>query len=212
MHGLINRAIQCFVADTYGAERWAAVAQCVGVGPDGFEAMLDYDDSVSDMLLDTVSSQLGKPDAAILEDLGTYLVSHETMRGVRRLLRFCGASFVDFLHELEDLPSRAVLAMPDLELPDLELRQEAEGRYRLFVLSERRGWGDVMVGLLRAMADDYGALVLLEMAPGASAIAVIEISLLDQAHSEGRSFSLAGQGFGPGTAGFGVAAPRRGGA
>ncbi len=196
MHGLINRAIQCFVADTYGDDRWAAAAQSAGISVEGFEPMLDYDDSVTDSLLDTVSQLLDKPDSVILEDLGTYLVSHETMRGIRRLLRFCGVNFVDFLHELEDLPARARLALPDLQLPDLELRAEAEGRYRLFVLSERRGWGDVMVGLLRAMADDYGALVLLEMAPGASAIAVIDIRLLDQSHSEGRSFSLAGQGFG----------------
>jgi hypothetical protein len=191
MHGLINRSIQLFMRDTYGPERWRAVARAAGVGPDGFEPMLDYDDSVTDTLLAMVATHLDKPESAVLEDLGTYLVSHGTTRGVRRLLRFSGESFADFLHSLDDLPSRARLAMPDLELPELELREDPGGRFRLFVLSTQRGWGYVMLGLLRAMADDYGALVMIEMAPGASSVAVIEIALLDGAWAEGRSFSLA---------------------
>jgi hypothetical protein len=155
--------------------------------------MLDYDDSVTDTLLAMVATHLDKPEAAVLEDLGTYLVSHETTRGVRRLLRFSGETFTDFLHSLDDLPSRVRLAMPDLDLPELELREDPGGRFRLFVLSTQRGWGYVLLGLLRALADDYGALVMIDMAPGASSVAVIEISLLDGAFAQGRSFSLAGE-------------------
>lgn len=191
MHGLINRSIQSFVSDTYGPDVWGNVANSAGLESEGFEPMLMYDDSVTDSLLTEVSSALDKPEAALLEDLGTYLVSHASGRGVRRLLRFSGETYGDFLYALDDLPSRAKLAMPDLELPELELREEAGGRFRLFVCSMHRGWGFVMMGLLRAMADDYGALVLLEMPPGASSIAIIEIRLLDSEFAEGRSFSLA---------------------
>jgi len=191
MHGLINRSIQCFVRDTYGDGRWRAVARAAGVGHEGFEPMLDYDDSVTDTLLAMVSTTLDKPEAEVLEDLGTYLVAHETTRGVRRLLRFSGETFADFLYSLDDLPSRTRLAMPALELPELELREDSSGRFRLFVLSTQRGWGYVMLGLLRALADDYGALVTIEMAPGASSVAVIEIALLDGAFAEGRRFALA---------------------
>lgn len=35
MHGLINRSIQCFVQDTYGAELWADVAADAGLRPRG---------------------------------------------------------------------------------------------------------------------------------------------------------------------------------
>jgi len=199
MHGLINRSIQLFIRDTYGEERWRAIARSAGVGPEGFEPMLEYDDSVTDTLLAMVATHLDKPEAAVLEDVGTYLVSHETTRGVRRLLRFSGETFADFLHSLDDLPSRARLAVPDLDLPELELREDSGGRFRLFVLSTQRGWGCVMLGLLRSMADDYGALVMIDMAPGASSVAVIEIDLLDGAFAEGRSFSLAESALAPGT-------------
>ena len=45
MHGLINRAIQCFLRDTYGADLWAQVAEASEIGVEGFEAMLDYPDA-----------------------------------------------------------------------------------------------------------------------------------------------------------------------
>lgn len=190
MHGLINRSIQLFVQDTYGEETWWTIARAADIGPDGFEPMLAYDVSVTDRLLTEVSNILDKPPAMVLEDLGTYLVSHPNMRRVRRLLRFSGDTFTDFLHSLDDLPARCKLALPDLDLPDLELREELGGQIRVFVCSEHRGWGYVLMGLLRAMADDYGALILLDMAPGPSSIAVIEGQLLDTDYAEGRSFSL----------------------
>lgn len=192
MHGLVNHAVQCFVRDAYGAEQWRAVARAAGVGPEGFEPMLDYDDHVTHDLLLAAAKRLGKAPEALLEDLGTYLVSHESQRSVRRLLRFSGETFSDFLHALEDLPSRAKLAMPDLDLPELELREDPPGCFRLFVLARQPAWGYVMLGLLRAMADDFGALVVIDIAPGTSSVTVIEISLHDGAFAAGRSFSLAG--------------------
>jgi hypothetical protein len=44
--------------------------------------------------------------------------------------------------------------------------------------------------MLRAMADDYGALVLLDHRGADSKRAVIEVRLLDPAFADGRSFDL----------------------
>ena len=192
MHGLINRSIEGFLRDTYGEARWADVAEAAGIGAEGFEPMLDYDDTVTDRLLAAVSTRLDRPEGQLLEDLGTHLIAKPGGTAVRRLLRFSGETFEEFLHGLDDLPSRARLAVPGLDLPDLELREDADGRFRVFVFSTQRGWGFVMLGLLRAMADDYGALATLDMAPGASTVAVIEIQLHESAFSAMRNFSLGG--------------------
>ena len=192
MHGLINRSIEGFLRDTYGEARWADVAEAAGIGAEGFEPMLDYDDTVTDRLLAAVSTRLDRPEGQLLEDLGTHLIAKPGGTAVRRLLRFSGETFEEFLHGLDDLPSRARLAVPGLDLPDLELREDADGRFRVFVFSTQRGWGFVMLGLLRAMADDYGALATLDMAPGASTVAVIEIQLHESAFSAMRNLSLGG--------------------
>ena len=48
--------------------------------------------------------------------------------------------------------------------------------------------------MLRAMADDYGALVLLDYAEPQDGLETVAIRLLDAAHAEGRRFSLAAGG------------------
>lgn len=193
MHGLMNRAIQCFVRDTYGAAAWHDVAVQTDLGPHGFEAMLRYDDEVTWRVLALASRRLSKPEDAVLEDLGTYLVSNPKVEALRRLLRFGGVDFVDFLHSLEELADRARLAVPDLVLPRIELEALSDDRFRLRCQVERPGFGHVLVGVLRAMADDYGALAIIEREGAADGWEVVEVDLMLAGFTEGRDFDLAGR-------------------
>ncbi len=190
MHGLINRSIQCFVTDTYGHQNWAAVAARADVGEDGFEAMLTYDTAVTDAVLEAATQLLQKPRDMLLEDLGTYLASHPNVEALRRLLRFGGATFQEFLHSLDELHDRALLAVPDLTMPQLELRDHGVTDFTLIVRHDYPGFGHVVVGMLRAMADDYGALALLEHKGRADDVETIAIELLVSGFSEGRHFEL----------------------
>jgi hypothetical protein len=193
MHGLVNRSLQGFLRDTYGAAIWGNVARKARLGFDGFEPMMSYDPALTEAVLAAAARILNRPPESVLEDLGTYLVSHPNTERVRRLLRFGGESFDDFLHSLEDLPERARLALPDFNLPGLDLVECGEGRYKLLITAPLVGAGHVMMGLLRAMADDYGALVLMEPLANQGRVEVIQIQLLDQRHSVGRQFDLVGQ-------------------
>ena len=195
MHGLINRSIQCFVRDTYGPAVWAQVTRDAALGFDSFEALLIYDTALTDAVITAVAQVLRRPRESVLEDLGTYLVSHPNTESLRRLLRFGGVDFVDFVHSMEDLPDRGHLALPDLDLPRLRLVDQGDGVFCLHCSGMLPGIGHVVMGLLRAMADDYGALVLLDHA-GTTAgdgqmCEMISINLLDQRHSAGRRFDLA---------------------
>ncbi|MDJ0630148.1 MAG: heme NO-binding domain-containing protein [Rhodobacter sp.] len=190
MHGLINRSIECFLRDTYGAEAWVRIAQRSGADETGFEAMLSYEDASTDRLLAGAAAHLEKPRDMLLEDLGTYLVSHSGTQPVRRLLRFGGATFVDFLHSLDELHDRARLAIPDLTMPQLELREHGASAWSLSVVHPQPGFGHVIVGILRAMADDYGALVLLDHAGRKDGVEIIGIELAEMSFAKGRHFEL----------------------
>lgn len=191
MHGLINRAIQCFLRDSFGPETWRETAARAGVPASGFEAMLRYDDAITDRMVAAAARQLDRTPDSLYEDLGTYLVSHPNREGLRRLLRFGGVTFLDFLHSVGDLPGRCRLAVPDLDLPQLDLADEGGGRYSLAVRAAHPGFAPAMMGILRAMADDYGALVLLDQAGREDGAALIHIDLLDQSYASGRRFDLA---------------------
>lgn len=186
MHGLVNRSIQCFLRETYGPAVWEAIADAAGLPSQGFEAMLHYDDPVTEVLLDVAALRLRTPRDALLEDLGTFLVSRESLR---RLLRFGGIDYADFLQSLAELPERVRLAIPDLDFPVLALAEDAPGHYRLDCGGGWPGFARVMAGVLRAMADDYGALVLIDRAGAADAD--VSIELLDMTYATGRSFALA---------------------
>jgi hypothetical protein len=193
MHGLVNRAIECFLRDTYGDGLWADVGRAAAAPTEGFEAMLRYPDAVTDALLAAAAERLDRSRDSILEDIGTYLVSHPNTAPLRRMLRFGGVTFADFLHSLEDLPGRGRLVVPDLELPVLELDEDADGALRLICRQGFPGAGLVLLGLLRALADDYGALSVFDHAACAGA-EVITIRLAEQRFAEGRAFSLAAAG------------------
>ncbi|MCV2890218.1 heme NO-binding domain-containing protein [Ruegeria aquimaris] len=190
MHGLINKAIQSFVCNTYGKSRWIRVTEAAHLGFVEFEAMLVYDDEASRRVLDELCDELGRPKREVLEDLGTYLVSNPNTEALRRLLRFGGVSYVEFLHSLDDLPDRARLAVSDLVLPQLELTEAAGGRFTLACHGGLPGFSYVLLGVLRAMADDYGALVMLEHAGEVGECEMIEITLIETDFAEGRIFEL----------------------
>lgn len=204
MHGLVNKALQSFISDAFGGVVWRDVAQHSGItqllGADGFEAMQSYDGSLTEAVLDAAVVLLRRPRDSLLEDLGTYLIYNERMEPLRRLLRFGGVSFTDFLYSLDELQGRSHLAVPDLALPDLAISEVGADRFLLTCTGGPLGFGHVMVGILRALADDYGALVVLEhqgirltdRADGAPCmVELIEIAVHDPAYHAGRRFDLA---------------------
>ncbi len=191
MHGLVNRALQNYLQDTFGPAAWAAVTFDADLGFRSFETLIVYDDIVTEKVIEAAVRVLKRPRDALLEDMGTYLVSHPNSDSLRRLLRFGGATFVDFLHSLEELPERGRLALPDLDLPALEVVDIGVDRFTLHCRSAVVGGGHVLVGLLMAMADDYGALVTLEHRGRVEDVDVVGVQLLDTAFASGRHFDLA---------------------
>ena len=190
MHGLVNRSIQLYVCHTYGKSTWIEVTRAAGIDFTEFEGMLRYSETYTPTILDAASNVLGRPRGDVMEDIGTFLVSHPGFEAVRRLLRFGGEDFVDFLHSLDDLDDRVRLAVSDLHLPKVELRTNSDGHFSLICDAKLAGYGHVMMGVLRAMADDYGALALLEHSGAAQGVEVVLITLVQNDFADGRSFDL----------------------
>lgn len=190
MHGLINRAIQSFVCNTYGRDRWIRVTEAAELGFVEFEAMLRYDEAQTRAVLSALALEMGRDEGDVLEDLGTYLVSHPDTEALRRLMRFGGVTYQEFLHSLDDLPDRTRLAVSDLQLPALELREHAANEFSLSCGPGLSGFGYVLMGILRAMADDYGALVMLDYKGQHNGCDVIAITLVEADFAEGRDFDL----------------------
>lgn len=183
MHGLINCSIERFIRDGYGEDAWADIAALIGLAAGGFESFRRYPDALTLRLIGAGAGRLAKPEAELLEDFGAWLARSEP---IRRLLRFSGADFADFILTLEELPGRVRMIVPDLEMPRFAVAHGAADRFRVTVSHAPPEWRSVLAGILRAMSDDYGALALI-VDEGAA----ISIDVSDEAFFEGRGFDLA---------------------
>ncbi|NRB03297.1 MAG: heme NO-binding domain-containing protein [Rhodobacteraceae bacterium] len=190
MHGLVNCAIQGFAKDTYGDGVWLDVVRIADLDFVEFETMWMYDDAITPRVLDALSQVLDRPRPDVMEDIGTYLVSHRTTEPLRRLLRFGGVDFVDFLQSLDDLTDRARMAVPDLILPKMELGEHGPGEFSLECHASIAGFGRVMMGVLRSMADDYGVLAVLDHNTAAPMKEIVSIHVVEAEFAEGRTFDL----------------------
>jgi hypothetical protein len=187
MDALLLRLLQGYVRDTFGPAVWQAVCRRAALRTETFEPMLRYDLGTADRVVCCAAEVLGRPVEAVWEDMGTYLVTNPGHEGVRRLLRFGGASYGDLVMSLEELPGRARLALPDLRFPDVSVRETGPDRFEIGCASGGRGMVHVLRGLLTAMADDYGTLCLIDV----DADQGIALQILDRSHAEGRRFDLA---------------------
>lgn len=187
MDALLLRSLQGYVMDTFGISRWREICRAAGQPAMTFEPMLRYDHGLADKVGEVAARVLGRPVEGVWEDVGIHLVANPDRDGLRRLLRFGGLNFVDFLHSLEELPGRARLALPDKELPELTLLQVGPDRYELRCRTDKKAPPHVLAGVVSAMADDYGALCLIEgVEDGCTTIRV-----LDSRHGQARAFDLA---------------------
>lgn len=191
MHGMINRALQGFIVENFGQGTWIEVRTLADLRFDEFEAMLTYRNKLTVACFKALAQVTQQDEAAILDDLGTFLITHEGLDPLRRLLRFGGATFTDFILSLDELADRGRMAIPDIELPEITVAQAHSNAFELRVSWKLPGVGPILLGVLRAMADDYGALAFLDLEERAGADDLIRIVIHDTHHAEGRHFVLA---------------------
>jgi hypothetical protein len=143
-------------------------------------------------MLHSASRRSGQSECILLEDLGTWLSTYEP---VRRLLRFCGRTYRAFLFSLEEMEARARMALPDLRLPAIELREgDIPGHFEIATCWHVPGAGALLAGVLRAMASDHGALAVIE--PGRAHETpegwsqAVSVSLVREGFHASRPFAL----------------------
>jgi len=178
MNRLIDHTLRAFLSSTYGD----GLVRFVSVETDVLK--MDAEMSVVQFAtagLNRAAAHLSKPASEMFEDLGAWITRLEP---IRRLLRFSGRDFQDFLLRLEELPGRAVLELPALRVPPLLVEAEDHSVW-LIMADPEPSWQHFLMGMIRSMADDYGALCVLSVEGSG-----IRVDICDNQFAEGRRFSL----------------------
>lgn len=194
MHGLICKAFESFIRATWSDADWAGITRDAGMARAAFESMQTYPDDTLARLLPVASRHLGRRPQALLEDAGHWIVTAPRLEAVRRLIRFSGATYEELIWSLGELRARARLAVPDLDLPDCSIADRGGGCFEVSIRWPRPGAAPVLAGMLRAMADDFGALALIDHGaehPSQEGWGgTVTVKVIDMAHAAGRDFAL----------------------
>ncbi|RNF33383.1 heme NO-binding domain-containing protein [Paracoccus methylarcula] len=180
MHWLVRRSIESFLRETYSDQFWLRV--CQRSGDDALQRYV-YDRHSIDLISDAARF-LDKPEDDLLEDLGAWIARR---RRVRRLLRFSGRNFPDFLLNLEMLADRVRMVMPDFFMPRVQVFEDGADCLRIDFPPDGHDWACCMAGLIRCMADDYGALGLIWIGENS-----VTVQISDGSFAPGRRFLLGG--------------------
>lgn len=182
MHGLLNRSVEEYLRARYGEQLWRHAARAASVDERGFLAIRDYPDSITVLMVDAAAQQLGIGSLDLFEDMGAWLGQVEPLR---RLLRFSGSDYADFVLALEQLPARGHMIVPGLHIPLICVSRDGPERFQIAMKTAASAWVHVVAGLLRQMADDFGVLALIAVNRGK-----IDLTVPEYRFAEGRPFTL----------------------
>lgn len=156
---MFNRAVAAYFQSHYGDDVWYAILHRARLS-DAEILSIEFRPRVVRKLFITGVRHLAKTPGELLEDLGAWLVQIDS---IRRLLRFSGSTFEEFIESLVEIPDRGRMIFPKLPALELRLVTRDDGALEILVHGAPDGWVLVMAGALRAMADDYGALAVVSV-------------------------------------------------
>lgn len=159
MYGIINKAVEALVKETWGEETWLNICTDAEVDPLGFLAMEQYEEAITFRLLDSASKISGLPAEDILRVLGEFFISFMGREGYGLLLKAAGSNLAEFLSNMDNLHSRINSTFTEASPPSFRVEKLGEGHLRLHYYSHRQGLAPLVEGLMTGLGKMFSTPV-----------------------------------------------------
>jgi len=156
MYGLVNQAVQDYIAATMGADAWNAVRLKAGCTDGEFVPLQQYPDALTFAMVGAACEVSGRQAGDLVEAIGAYWVEFTAQKGYGSLLDQLGTTFPDALANLDAMHVRVALMMPNLKPPSFRVREVTERSLKLDYISKREGLSPMVVGLVKGLGGKYG--------------------------------------------------------
>ena len=164
MYGLINKAIEDFVTQEFGAGSWERILEKANLDAEVFISMKTYPDEWTYKLVGAASEVLSLPADAILTAFGQHWIRFMGREGYGQLLTGCGKNLPNFLKGLDNMHAHIGLAFANAKMPSFRCTEMGPNLLQVDYYSERPGLGPMVVGLLKGIGDLFGNTVEIESA------------------------------------------------
>jgi hypothetical protein len=155
MYGLVNKAVQDLISESYGDDKWEAVKQKAGVDEEIFISHDSYPDEVTYRLVEAASEVLELPADSVLEAFGKHWILNTASKGYGEMLDAVGGSLGEFLENLPDFHTRVMVLFPNLKPPTFKVSDRKDRSLRLHYHTDRRGLTQFVVGILQGLAQRF---------------------------------------------------------
>ena len=155
MYGIVNKAIQDLVTETFGEDKWEAVKEKSAVDVDFFLSNEPYDDSITYELVGAASDVLGISAGDVLHAFGEWWVLKTGKEKYGGLMEAGGNNLKEFLVNLPLFHNRIMLMYPKLTPPEFKVSDIEENSIHVHYHSEREGLQEFVRGLMSGLGKMY---------------------------------------------------------
>jgi Haem-NO-binding len=163
MYGLVNKAFEQFVRQSYGDDRWAKIRKISNLEVEIFLNMRPYPDQISYELVRAMSQELELPADQVLRMVGRYWLQYTAAEGYGDLLILSGNTFEEVLFGLNQLHTRIQLIYHRLQPPSFEVSDVTEDGMLLHYRSKRPGLAWFVVGLIEGLGSRFNTQIQVEL-------------------------------------------------
>ena len=163
MYGIVNKAIEDLVTDSFGTDKWESVKQHSGVDTDFLLSNEPYNDEITFKLAVSVSHVMNIPIEEVLITFGEYWILKTGKEKYGGLMDAGGSSLKEFLINLPLFHNRVILIYPKLTPPEFTISDIETNSLQVHYFSKREGLQEFVRGLLQGLSKLYHTETKIEL-------------------------------------------------
>lgn len=163
MYGIVNKAIEELVSETFGVEKWHLIKAKSNIDVDYFVSNEPYDDEITYKLAIAASEEMNITVGEVLQAFGEWWILRTGKEKYGYLLESGGENFKEFLLNLPLFHNRVMMIYPKLTPPEFKISDVKEKSLHLHYFSKREGLQDFVRGLISGLGKFYNCQLTLQL-------------------------------------------------
>lgn len=163
MYGIINKALEELVTETFGERVWENIKTKSNIDIDYFISNQSYNNQITYDIAIAISNETKTPLNETLILFGEWWILKTAKEKYGSLLSFGGKNIKEFLEHLPDFHTRVMLLYPNLTPPEFKIINSKENEITIQYSSTRNELKDFVTGLFQGISKLFNTETKIEI-------------------------------------------------